>query len=80
MDHSITCPFCGVTSHNPNDIENGWCGACNEYTSLSDGYIRACLRADGDDPSPEKVGRLLNAWMMDADNLTIIEWMVDRRV
>lgn len=28
---SITCPKCGRTSHNPNDVEQRYCGACHEY-------------------------------------------------
>lgn len=30
---SITCPKCGVTSYNPNDIQHGFCGNCNAWTS-----------------------------------------------
>ena len=30
---SITCPDCGMTSHNPNDVEWGWCDNCKGYTS-----------------------------------------------
>ena len=28
---SITCPKCGMTSHNPNDIENMYCGNCRQF-------------------------------------------------
>lgn len=31
----ITCPRCGMTSHNPNDVWHGYCGQCHEYTSPS---------------------------------------------
>jgi hypothetical protein len=31
---SITCPKCYRTSYNPNDIREGYCGNCNEYTGL----------------------------------------------
>jgi ribosomal protein S27AE len=31
---SITCPRCGMTSHNPNDIEQQYCGNCHEYIKL----------------------------------------------
>jgi hypothetical protein len=27
---SITCPYCGWTSYHPGDIENRWCGNCND--------------------------------------------------
>jgi hypothetical protein len=30
---SITCPQCNMTSHNPNDVEQGYCGNCHAYTS-----------------------------------------------
>lgn len=29
---SITCPICGMASYNPNDIEQGYCGNCHDYT------------------------------------------------
>jgi hypothetical protein len=28
---SITCPKCGRTSHHPDDVEAGYCGACHVY-------------------------------------------------
>lgn len=30
---SITCPVCRRTSHNPNDVREGYCGACHDFTS-----------------------------------------------
>jgi ribosomal protein L37E len=29
---SITCPRCGRTSYNPNDIREGYCGFCHDWT------------------------------------------------
>jgi hypothetical protein len=29
---SITCPECGLTSFNPSDIREGYCGACHDWT------------------------------------------------
>lgn len=29
----ITCPSCGLTSYNPNDIRQGYCGLCHDWTS-----------------------------------------------
>lgn len=29
---SITCPRCGRTSHNPNDVREGYCGYCHDWT------------------------------------------------
>ena len=28
---SITCPHCHMTSYNPNDIEQGYCGFCHKF-------------------------------------------------
>jgi len=28
---SITCPACGSTSHNPNDVVNRYCGRCHQF-------------------------------------------------
>lgn len=28
----FTCPRCGRSSHHPQDLEYGWCGACKEFT------------------------------------------------
>ena len=30
---SITCPECDATSYNPNDVREGYCGNCHQYTS-----------------------------------------------
>jgi hypothetical protein len=27
----IVCPKCGMVSHNPNDVENRYCGACHAF-------------------------------------------------
>lgn len=29
---TFTCPDCGRTSHNPNDVEHRYCGACHWWT------------------------------------------------
>lgn len=29
---SITCPRCGMTSHNANDVREGYCGRCHDWT------------------------------------------------
>lgn len=28
----FTCPVCGRTSHNPNDVREGYCGNCHDWT------------------------------------------------
>lgn len=32
VDMSITCPQCNRTSHHPEDVKYGYCGACHEFT------------------------------------------------
>jgi ribosomal protein L37E len=34
MADSITCPVCGMTSYNVNDIREGYCGHCNAWTTV----------------------------------------------
>lgn len=29
---SFTCPRCGRTSYHPDDIAEGYCGACHDWT------------------------------------------------
>jgi len=29
---SFTCPRCGRTSHHPDDVREGYCGACHDWT------------------------------------------------
>lgn len=33
MNNSITCPECGMTSYNLNDIRFGYCGKCHAFTT-----------------------------------------------
>ncbi len=33
MTDSITCPTCGRTSHNVNDVREGYCGNCHDWTT-----------------------------------------------
>lgn len=28
----FTCPRCGLTSYHPKDAEQGYCGACRDWT------------------------------------------------
>lgn len=32
MRTGITCPRCGLTSWNPNDVTEGYCGHCHDWT------------------------------------------------
>ena len=38
---SITCPVCHLTSYNPNDVSEGYCGNCHDWT----GAIAALVEA-----------------------------------
>lgn len=29
---SLTCPACGMITHSPTDVAEGYCGHCNEWT------------------------------------------------
>jgi hypothetical protein len=29
---SFTCPRCGAVSQNPNDVREGYCGRCHDWT------------------------------------------------
>lgn len=40
---SITCPRCGMTSYNPNDIREGYCGNCHDWTAGEDVNTRTQL-------------------------------------
>lgn len=31
---AFTCPRCGRTSHHPQDVEHGYCGACHDFTAV----------------------------------------------
>lgn len=30
---SITCPRCSATSHDPTDVQEGYCGRCHDWTT-----------------------------------------------
>jgi hypothetical protein len=30
---SVRCPRCGLTSHHPDDVRQGYCGHCHDWTS-----------------------------------------------
>lgn len=31
---SFTCPVCAMTSYNPVDVAEGYCGACHDWTAM----------------------------------------------
>jgi protein-arginine kinase activator protein McsA len=45
---SITCPRCGMTSYNPNDIRERYCGNCHAYhddIAMAQREVEALVRA-----------------------------------
>lgn len=32
VTESFTCPCCGRTSYNSNDVREGYCGSCHDWT------------------------------------------------
>lgn len=30
---SFTCPRCGARSHHPDDVDQGYCGRCHDWTA-----------------------------------------------
>lgn len=32
---SFICPRCGAVSFNPNDVVNGYCGRCHDFTAAA---------------------------------------------
>jgi len=34
MPDPFTCPFCGAVSHNPNDLEQHYCGRCHVFVDV----------------------------------------------
>jgi hypothetical protein len=53
---AITCPRCGATSHNPNDIAEGYCGRCHWWTS------DAQLGAPDVIAAAEQAGAITHPW------------------
>ncbi len=41
---TFTCPFCGHISHNPNDVEQWYCGACHVF--VEDELVRRKILAE----------------------------------
>lgn len=53
-EESFTCPRCGMTRHNPDDVREGYCGSCHDWTgNVSAGVHHvfdsdSCTAADGE--------------------------------
>jgi hypothetical protein len=44
MTTSITCPLCGMTSYNPNDVRENYCGNCHNWIPPKTCMIFGCDR------------------------------------
>lgn len=53
---SFTCPRCRRTSWHPDDVANGYCGACHEFVSV-DEFVHV--------PTLVELGRQGHAWPAD---------------
>jgi hypothetical protein len=47
----FSCPKCGRTSHHPDDIREGYCGACHDWTGTPAGGATATIPLSGTDPA-----------------------------
>lgn len=41
----FTCPRCGAVSYNRNDIEQGYCGRCHDWTGTTEVVELPALRS-----------------------------------
>lgn len=41
---TFLCPNCGMTSHNPRDFDEGYCGNCHDYTAAPGTAARASIK------------------------------------
>ena len=58
----FTCPRCGMTSHHPDDVREGYCGNCHDWTGdfyrhvmLAPGRNLATTLADGSAVNVERI-------------------------
>lgn len=52
--NAFTCPRCARVSHNPHDLEEGYCGYCHDWTGPPYGvvwpFVRRSRRGDTGTP------------------------------
>jgi hypothetical protein len=53
---SITCPQCGRTSHNPNDVKYRYCGACHQFHNTMNLTERVLVFVKVTDDTWERIG------------------------
>lgn len=55
----FTCPRCGMTSHNPNDVAEGYCGNCHDHTGKTEASeLLKILLTDGSVQEGDPLGLL----------------------
>jgi hypothetical protein len=68
---SFTCPECSAVSYSTRDIENGYCGACHDFTgtTLAEAFRDYFAAVDEviDAITPEETERRI-AELFDAEN------------
>lgn len=64
---SFTCPRCRMTSYNPNDEREGYCGNCHAFTGLIEGEI---MENNSMQPSENK---MLSPGWNDVTNITTVK-------
>lgn len=45
IGETITCRVCGMTSHNPNDIQQRYCASCHQFHEIMESHAMAQLRS-----------------------------------
>jgi hypothetical protein len=84
---SFTCPRCGAVSHHPDDIREGYCGRCRDWTGLpawleqmpldSPEHIRSAWSMAG---HPAVRGRLRGADGLDRDQQDAVIEAMRRKI
>jgi len=47
---SYKCPYCGMVSHNPSDVKEGYCSSCHRYNQQPAGEDDPRTEPDYDTP------------------------------
>jgi hypothetical protein len=84
---AYTCPKCGMTSHNPNDEREGYCGNCHDWTGLSSiedigvnlspGEVIVRAHRLVEDTAPELFARNPDLWVGNNDGSRMAWWCIN---
>lgn len=50
------CPKCGAVSYNKHDLEEGYCGACHDWTAPPYGIVWPFVRTGAANPPATQAG------------------------